>query len=357
MKTFNYILTATMTIFFASCSTDDSSPTEGSGNGLWSIPEDEVFAGGPGKDGIPALTEPLFIPAAEADYLDEDDLVLGYRDGSDIRAYPHAILDWHEIVNDKVNGLAFAVNYCPLTGTGISWGRTFDGVETTFGVSGLLYNSNLILFDRETDSYWSQMLLQSVKGDLRGTWAETFHIVETTWATWQEMYPETKVISTETGYNRSYGFYPYRDYREDHDHFLFPFSPVDNRLNSKERVHGIIIQDSAKAYRLNTFAGGLTIVEDTFMSEPIVITGSKENDFIVSFSRTMPDGTILSFEPSPANSAADEIMTDLEGNTWDVFGEALSGPRQGERLSPTRSFMGFWFAWGAFYPELLIYGE
>ncbi len=341
-----------------SCSSDDLSINNGTENNAeWDIPENEVIEGGPGKDGIPALTEPIFIAADEASFLSDGDLVLGYKDGSDIRAYPHPILDWHEIVNDKVNDFAFSVNYCPLTGTGIGWDRRINGVKTTFGVSGLLYNSNLILYDRETDSYWSQMLLKAVHGELRETEAQAFQLVETTWGTWQLMYPDTKVLSTETGYNRNYGFFPYSDYRENHTFFLFPFTPVDKRLDAKERVHGIIREGIAKAYRQETFAGGLTIVEDEFLGEPIVIAGSRDDNFIVSFKRVMPDGTVLNFNSVPAESQKHEIMIDNEGNTWDVFGVALSGPRKEQRLEPTTSYMGYWFAWGAFYPDLMIYGE
>ncbi len=341
--------------FFSACAENGSIYPAGPGNEVWDIPVNEVFDGGPGKDGIPALTMPLFIPASQASYLTDDDLVLGYKDGTDIRAYPHPILDWHEIANDKVDDFAFAVHYCPLTGTGIGWNRTINGTETTFGVSGLLYNSNLILYDRETDSNWSQIRLNAVQGELRGTEAETFQLVETTWATWKAMYPETTVLSTETGYSRPYGQYSYGDYRTNHSYFLFPFSPVDERLDAKERVHGVIRHGKAKAYRLETFAGGLTLIEDVFQGSPIVVTGYKEKNFIVSFKRTLPDGTVLSFSPSLSGSPPSEIMTDNESNAWNVFGEAVSGPRQGQRLTPTTSFMGFWFAWGAFYPDLPIY--
>ncbi len=355
MKFIVLISIVVVTFFCASCTSDDRVIPAGPGNEVWDIPVDEVFDGGPGKDGIPALTMPLFIPASEAIYLAEDDLVLGYKDGSTIRAYPHPILDWHEIANDKVNDFAFAVHYCPLTGTGMGWNRTINGTETTFGVSGLLYNSNLILYDRETDSNWSQIMLRAVQGEMRSTDAKTFQLVETTWSSWKAMYPETTVLSTETGYSRPYGNYPYGDYRTNHSYFLFPFSPADNRLDAKERVHGVISHGKAKAYRLETFAGGLMVIEDEFQGSPIVIAGHKEKNYIVSFKRTLTDDTVLSFNPSQPNSPESEIMTDNEGNTWNVFGEAVSGPRTGQHLTPTTSFMGFWFAWGAFYPGLDIF--
>jgi len=137
-------------------------------------------------------------------------LVIGFAQGDDARAYPHFILDWHEIVNDRVGDIHIAVTYCPLTGTGIGWEREINGSVTTFGVSGLLFNSNLIPYDRNTDSNWSQIRLDCVNGDLIGTEAETHVLVETTWKT---MYPKTLVMSMNTGYNRSYGNYPYGNYR------------------------------------------------------------------------------------------------------------------------------------------------
>ncbi len=350
-----------------SCTDEDDPPVtdrlpifdEGDSNKVesdWSIPESEVFDGGPGKDGIPALTDPEFIDADQATYLLDNDLVLGYKNGPHLRAYPHRILDWHEIVNDKINGSAITVNYCPLTGTGIGWNRIVAEEETTFGVSGLLYNSNLILYDRNTDSYWSQIKLECVHGKLRGTRAETYQLVETTWGTWKEMYPQTTVLSSATGYNRNYDRYPYGDYRTDNEYIIFPYNPVDTRLDAKERVHGVIIEDKAKAYRLGSFPGNPTLIRDGFNVTPYIVVGDATRNFIVSFKNELEDGTTLNyFQAYNSKETPSGILTDNEGNIWNIFGEAVSGPREGERLRPTTSFMGFWFAWGAFYPELQIY--
>jgi hypothetical protein len=209
---------------------DDENPVGGlpggnsSQNGEWLIPVSEVRDGGPGKDGIPALSNPKFISLDKVDYFLDNELVIGFVDGDKNRAYPHSILDWHEIVNDRVGSVDISVTYCPLTGTWICWDRKIIGKVTTFGVSGLLYNSNLIPYDRETDSNWSQIGLQCVNGPLVGTEAVTIGVVETKWGTWKKIYPESKVLSTNTGYNRGYGFYPYGDYRADHAYLLFPVS-------------------------------------------------------------------------------------------------------------------------------------
>lgn len=337
-----YILIA-ISLLAISCEKEESSQGSQS-DASWSIPKDQVFDGGPGKDGIPALVNPDFVAADAANYLSEDDLVIGVKYRNEVKAYPHPILDWHEIINDELAGKPVTINYCPLTGTGIGWERTIKGQITTFGVSGLLYNSNLILYDRSTDSHWSQMLLESVNGKLIGEKAETFAVVETTWKTWKALYPDTKVVSLQTGHSRNYNQYPYGDYRTNHNNLIFPFSPKDQRLPAKERVHGIIINDKAKAYRFESFSEkGLNLIEDDVLGTPVVVAGSQEHNFIVSFERTLGDGTVLSFTPVQDDEVlvTETILQDSEGNSWDILGHAISGPRIGQKLKPTTSFIGY----------------
>ena len=336
-------------------SSGNSSSSGSKNQESWTIPLDEVFDGGPGKDGIPALTEPESIPAGDADYLSDEDLVLGFVVGNEARAYPHHILDWHEIINDHVTGANISVTYCPLTGTGIGWNREVNGTVTTFGVSGLLYNSNLIPYDRSTNSNWSQIRLDCVNGELKGTDVETFPLVETTWKTWKEMYPSTRVVSTNTGYNRSYGRYPYGGYRTEHDLLIFPVSNMDDRLPTKERVHGILFQGSVRIYTFKDFDDGVTVINDNLQGGNVVVMGNNKDNFIVSFLNDPGDGTTLSF--SPLEDRYPIVMTDEEGNMWDVFGRAVTGPRTGSQLRPISSFMGYWFSFATFYPDLSIYGN
>jgi len=353
-----------ISLFIAACDSGEgitqggtNPPGQGSGDNFWDIPQNQVFDGGPGKDGIPALENPILTSVSEATYLSDQDLILGYKNGEQVIAYPHPILDWHEIINDKINGHAFAVTYCPLTGTGIGWERVIDGQETTFGVSGLLFNSNLIPYDRNTDSNWSQMRLDCVNGELRGTEIITFNLVETTWGTWKEMYPDSRVVSIQTGHSRNYERYPYGDYRTNNNNLIFPFSPTDTRLEAKERVFGIIGDLQVRAYRFASFEGGTLLYEDELNGEPIVVTGNKDRNFIISFYRKLDDGTTLNLSVDEAQfdtASSSVLLTDDEGNQWDIFGEAISGPRMGQKLKPTRSFLGYWFSWGAFYPGIEI---
>ena len=340
-----------------SCSKDDTSPKNDEGpddsvTGEWLVPENEIFDGGPGKDGIPALSNPQFTDPQEAAYLSDNDLVLGYVSNGIARAYPHNILDWHEIVNDSYDDLNLAVIYCPLTGTGIGWNREIAGELTTFGVSGLLYNSNIIPYDRETDSNWSQMLLKAVNGELKGTRAETFNLIETRWDTWKSMYPETKVLSTETGHNRNYSQYPYGDYKTSNS-LIFPVSNEDIRLHRKIRVLGILIEEEAKAYSIGKFGSSISLIHDTFNDENLVIAGSKDKNFIVAFKRETDDGVLREFTAIQNNLPV--IMKDSEGNLYDVTGLAIEGPGEGTRLRTVTQFMGYWFAWAAFYPDIKLY--
>ena len=316
----------------------------------WLIPSDEVFDGGPGKDGIPALESPNLVSASEATYLSDNDLVIGYKFGDETRAYPHLILDWHEIVNDNIGVHSFAITYCPLTGTAINWSREINNTVTTFGVSGLLYNTNLIPYDRATDSNWSQMRMDCVNGVLIGSQATVFSVVETTWKTWKAMFPDTKVMSLETGFNRRYGTYPYftsqGDYRVE-EYLIFPISNEDSRLSRKERVLGVINEGEVKAYRLKTFPEGVGLIEDLVGGEKIVVIGSDPDNFMVAFK--------FNDEVFSPDDSGTGIIQDQNGNVYNVFGEIISGPNTGERLTPVTSFMGFWFSWATFYPNLAIW--
>lgn len=333
---------------FSACKKDDL------GSGEWSIPKDEVRDGGPGKDGIPAIDGPQLINTSDVTFLDGEDLVIASRfsDGS-IHVYPHEILDWHEIINDASGSDAQAMIYCPLTGTALAWDRNINGKTTTFGVSGLLYNSNIIPYDRETDSNWSQLELECVNGDLLGSAPTSYTVWETKWSTLLATYPDALVVSTNTGFNRSYGTYPYGEYRTN-SNLIFPVSNEDNRLHEKERVRGVIINGKAKAYSIESFTSAISIVQDNFQSTPLVIIGNKDANWILSYSSQTTDGTDLTF--TPVQNALPVIMEDNEGNQWDLWGTAVSGTRAGEVLpSGGTSLMGYWFCFPAFYPDVELY--
>ena len=344
-RTLAYITTLTFLISACGSTDEDLRPgTGGSSNSDWLIPQSQVLDGGPGKDGIPALDEPIMIAPDEATYLDDADLVIGYISGTDVRPYPHKILDWHEIINDRVNGHPVTITYCPLTGTGIGWEREYDGKVTTFGVSGLLYNTNLMPYDRVTNSTWPQLRLQSANGKLIGTETITFQVVETTWGTWKNFYPNTTVVSTNTGHSRNYARYPYGDYKTS-ESLLFNVSTNDKRLPAKERVLGIIDDGSVKVYQFINF-NTEPIITENFKGKNYIIVGNKAENIIVAFEEQMLNGEVLVLQPTEVMKSSgvfdsSEILKDQFGNTWDIFGNAVSGPDKEKRLSPANSFIGF----------------
>jgi hypothetical protein len=224
----------------------------------WLIPTNYVFQGA-GLDAIKSVDNPSFINFDFRDYTTEDfyvsdkDLVIGLNIGGEARAYPHNILNWHEIINDEFGGEKLSIIYCPLTGTASIWDRNLANGLTTFGVSGLLYNNNIIAYDRSTESLWTQLDGTCVRGELIGEKAKRYTFIETSWATWNLLYDMPKVVSDNTGVNRDYSQYPYGDYRTNHNFISYPILVNDNRLPSKERVHGIIIENKAKVYRFLSF--------------------------------------------------------------------------------------------------------
>jgi hypothetical protein len=329
---------------------DDSSDVAGGGSG-WLIPSDEVVDGGPGKDGIPALTNPQFVPI-EQSVVRANNLVIGILDSGEPRALPHDIMDWHEVLNTSTQDGPVVMSYCPLTGSALLWEANDADSDPTFGVSGLLYNSNLILYDRQTDSNWSQMNIQAVEGTRRSQVPTLLPLVEMTIESWREMYPDSTVLSRETGFSRDYDNYPYDSFRTNTE-LLFDVSPLDSRLHEKTRVLGVEVANVSRAYVIDDLDAELEVINDDINGVPILVAGSSNRRYAVSFERTLDDGTVLTFLPS--DEPLPSIVSDNEGNSWDVFGRALTGTRAGQRLIMTQSHIAYWFAWGAFHPGSEIY--
>lgn len=270
------------------------------------IPVDEIHPGGPPRDGIPAIDRPVFVRAASAGHLRAEDRVLGVVRGDIARAYPIAILNWHEIVNDRFGDEAVAVTFCPLCGTGMAFAARVAGRDLVFGVSGLLYNSDVLLYDRETESLWSQIMAQAVTGPMQGERLEFLPTAHTTWADWRARHPDTEVLSPDTGYGRDYDLDPYAGYR-DSERLLFPVKVQDKRLHPKEQVIGITIAGEHKAYPFSALARtGRKTIEDRVGGQSIR----------------------LEFDPQART-----------GRVRDAEGRELP------------SLIAFWFAWLAFHPD------
>ncbi len=219
------------------------------------LPREEVLTGGPPKDGIPAISKPLFIKPSEATFLKPEDRVIGLRLENIERAYPIAILNYHEIVNDKLGNVPVAVSYCPLCDSAVVFDRRLKTGEREFGVSGLLYNSNVLMYDRggDPESLWSQMMTRGVSGESVDENLKTLPLELTTWKSWKTRYPDTEVLSEKTGHERDYSKSPYDTYFK-RPGLMFPVNKIDKRLPVKTPVLGIWTKKTSRAYPLSAFS-------------------------------------------------------------------------------------------------------
>ena len=362
------IIISAAAIFFLAAQCDSTSTTgSGSGPGSgensdnWLIDQDK-FRRGASKDAIASIENPGFVEVSQVAYMQPDDYVAAVMIDGTVKAYPYRIMDWHEIVNDKIGDTHFAFTYCPLTGSALAWDRTYEGEPVDFGVSGLLLNNNLVAYDRETDSYWSQMLMKSVAHERAGEQTEQIDVFETQWRTFKRLYPDADFLARSgTGFNFRYAEQRvYGDYRNDHDRILYPLESLDSasqgagaphRLPGKTVVHGIVGDQEHQAYPVNRFPASITVHHDRLGDSGYVIVGSDSLSFATSFRRTL-NGNELTFEAVQDQYPA--VMRDQSGNLWDVFGRAVSGPDEGARLEPTRSYNAYWFAWNAFWPQTTV---
>ena len=311
------------------------------------VPLDKIKGGGPPKDGIPSVDDPVFASISESQFMSDSDTVIGLEINGDARAYPLFILVWHEIVNDTVGEIPVSVTYCPLCYTNQVFERIIDGKEVEFGTSGKLYNSNLLMYDRLTESYWSQALGLAVKGELTGTQLNLVPFDVITWGDWKELYPDTLVMTTETGYLRSYATDPYGNYYTE-PRIMFPVEHNDERIHPKEIIIGVEIDGVYKAYRQNDIELE-NVINDYVDDKPLLLVSLfSENSRV--FERTV-DGKVLDFQFN------ENKMIDLQTNSeWNYDGIGISGPYLGAQLERIPTYPGFWFEWFAFHPDTLVYG-
>ncbi|MEX0964127.1 MAG: DUF3179 domain-containing protein [Pseudohongiellaceae bacterium] len=275
-----------------------------------SIPARQILSGGPPRDGIPAIDRPVFQSVSSATWLDPEDRILGVSLNGISRAYPIAILNWHEVVNDVIGGRPIVISYCPLCGTGMAFDSRIENRDLDFGVSGLLYQSDVLLYDRQTESLWSQIIGEAISGPHQGKKLGSLVLAHTSWGAWQQAHPDTEVLSRDTGVRRDYTQDPYAGYG-DSPRILFP---VVNRApgpwHAKEWVLGVELNGQYKAYPFTELAAqGLNQFTDEFAGETITIVWDEEN-----------------------RSAA---------------------MRSGNEVQP--SITAFWFAWYAFHTQTEVF--
>ena len=275
------------------------------------LPRNEIQHGGPPRDGIPALSDPRLVAAGDADYLQPGDRVLGIEIDGAARAYPIPILNWHEIVNDTVGGRRLAITYCPLCGTGVAFDAIIDGEPTDFGVSGLLYNSDVLLYDRASESLWSQILGKAVSGARVGERLTPVPLTHTTWKAWRASHPHTLVLSDDTGYSRNYRRDPYDGYEQSRHTYFSVNNTAPASYHPKEIVVGLEVDGVYKAYPfIELERQGKAMFDDR-------VNG---RDFVIHWDA-----------PNRSVTIADE-----DGNA-------------------VAAIQGFWFAWFAFHPQTLVF--
>lgn len=234
------------------------------------IPVDQIFHGGPERDGIPSINNPKFIPHRDASFLADDDRILGLFYKNIARAYPIKILNYHEIVNDKFNNESILITYCPLCGSGIAFSPKLGHNNVRFGVSGLLYNSDMLLYDRKTESLWSQIMAVAISGKLKGKKLDRLVMKDTTWRKWKTLFPKTHVLSTDTGYSRNYQRHPYGDY-DLNSAIYFPLTHTNKRYHAKEKILAVEINNKFKAYPFSELAKTTGTVTDLFAGKKLQI--------------------------------------------------------------------------------------
>jgi len=275
------------------------------------IPVRKILSGGPPRDGIPALINPAFVTAEMATYLKEDDRVLAVEIGGVAKAYPIRILDWHEIVNDSIGNQQLAVTYCPLCGTGVVFASNVGDSALVFGVSGLLYNSDVLLYDRNTESLWSQLMGQAISGRLKGVKLPQIPAFHTTWGEWRTRFPKSEVLSIETGYQRDYHKKAYAGYEKSRRLYFSVTNKAPKDYHPKEQVMGVEVDGVFKAYPFKE----LSVNE------------------AASFADTVNGKSLVIHWNESAKSAH---VTDSEGR--DVV-----------------STTAFWFAWFTFHPMTEVF--
>ncbi len=275
------------------------------------VPQDEILSGGPPRDGIPSIDQPEFIQPTEA-RMGDGKRILGVEVNGIAKAYPIHILNYHEIVNDQFGHLPVVITYCPLCGSGIAFNAEVDGKRKTFGVSGLLYNSDVLLYDRETESLWSQIIAEAITGEEMGKKLQIIPTSNTTWGEWRQKYPESLVLSSKTGFSRNYEMTPYQGY-DDSKRLYFPVKEKSQDFHPKEKVLGIKIGEVAKAYPFS-------VLEKT--QNGLVMDQVNGVDVVITYNKEAQSASIRNSE-----------------------GEALGG------------ITLFWFAWYAFHPDTVVFGE
>jgi hypothetical protein len=323
-----------------------------------------IVSGGPPPDGIPPIDSPAVIPAGDVDFLCDQEAVIALELDGEARAYPARIMTRHEIVNDTVGDSPVTVAYCPLCSSAVAYDRRLGDRILDFGTSGALYQSALVMYDRQTQSLWSHFTGESIVGHLAGEQLELFSVQTVAWADWLEANPDGTVLSPDST-GRVYGDNPYPGYENGEG----PLSPtflqeeIDGRLPQKDRVLGIRDGDDSVAIELARLTQE-PVIEVELDGQAVVawlrpglaspleggqVAAGSDIGATGAFRPVAEDGTALTFTPVEGG-----FRDDQTGSTWNVLGQAVEGPLAGERLEGVEHVDTFWFAWSSYQPETTI---
>jgi hypothetical protein len=323
---------------------------------------DDIVSGGPPPDGIPAIDEPAFLSPGDVTTLEDGEPVVAFELAGDAQAYPLEVLMWHEIVNDTVAGVPVAVTYCPLCNTAVVFDRRLGDRVLDFGTSGQLYQSALVMYDRQTESLWAHFTAQSLAGVLAGEELDTYPAQIVSWASWRDTHPDGLVLSRDTGYARDYGTNPYLGYDDvDEQPFLFR-GEIDGRLAAMERVVAVGQGQEPVAVRLDPLAEA-GVVEVTVAGNRLTVwhlpgtasaleqadTATGRDVGATGVFRSVLHGRQFTF-----TRHGEAFVDDQTGSRWDIFGRAVAGPLAGEQLEAVEHIDTFWFAWAAYEPSTRI---
>jgi hypothetical protein len=332
-----------------------------------SVPFGEIFSGGPPKDGIPPIDAPQFVSVADAEaWLRPVEPVIFVQVGDDARAYPLQILTWHEIVNDTVGGAPLTVTFCPLCNTAIAFERTLGERVLDFGTTGRLRYSNLIMYDRQTESWWQQATGEAILGELTGERLTLYPATIIAWADFMAQHPDGSVLSRETGFSRTYGINPYVGYDDvTQPPFLYRGPETPGRLPPVARVLALELNGETVAYPyavleqwhvLNDRAGGENIV--VFWQPG---TASALDTSTIADGRDVGAASAFISEvdgrPLTMRFVAGKYVDNETGSEWNAFGQAVGGELAGAELEPVVAVNHFWFSWAAFKPETRVFSS
>jgi len=330
-----------------------------------SVPYGEIISGGPPPDGIPPIDDPQYESVdSAAEWLVAESPVVSVVIDDTARAYPLAIMTYHEIVNTEQADMPVSVTFCPLCNSALVFDRNVDGDVLDFGVSGNLRNSDLIMFDRQTESWWQQFTGEGIVGQYTGTNLDVLPSQIIGFGQFAEEFPDAEVLSRDTGASRNYGTNPYAGYDGTENPFLFR-GEIDRRLPATSRVLAGFVGGEAIAYPFGALQDEV-VVNDTAGERDILavwqpgtfsaldqrqIDQSQDIGTAALYSRELEDGTVLTFVAEEGT-----IVDEQTGSEWNAFGRATAGELEGTQLRQFVAGSHFWFAWAAFQPESQVYG-